>query len=249
MTPIDYGRSFITTSGDISIDRINGNAPRFQIESRCRLINDDSGKTSDYYQCCSCKSEVTYRPKDFFTMPNYDFTPIFGDTVLIAFRRYAKRNDDEYIKYHNIKDVFGTHKTLARELKDAVELKTGDDVVKATRDCLPIIAQTELRNPQNQMRAIIEYPVKTMNVHAESNEAFQPDTGVVLFPNIANSINWEFPSFKLAYIIFNSKTYSEFIVEEPVLLKKIKKNVVQAYHYEGIYKTEAINRLFADPCN
>ena len=53
MICLDYGLSFINTVG-------NGNAPRFWVESRCRIVDNTDGSFSDYYQCGSCKSERTF---------------------------------------------------------------------------------------------------------------------------------------------------------------------------------------------
>lgn len=244
MQCIDYSNAFIITSGDNKIEGIRGNSPRFQIESRCRLIYENTGKISDYYQCYSCKSEVTYREKNFFTTPNYDFTPIFSEDIVLQFRRYAKKND-EYMQYQHISKVFGSHEIKTRRLPESIELKTGAEIVKATKDCRPLVAQTEIWNETNQIRAIIEYPIKTMNIHVDSDEAYQPDTGVVLFPDISKAYDLECARFRLAYVIFNTNDYVEFIVEEPECIKQIKKTRIFVYHYSGIRKSKAINRIFS----
>lgn len=61
---IDYGRSFI--SGTVSSNRV-----RFLVESRTRILDERTGKTHDYYQCASCKSENTFAREDLFMEDNY----------------------------------------------------------------------------------------------------------------------------------------------------------------------------------
>ena len=99
MNCLDYGLSFINSVG-------NGNAPRFWVESRCRLIDDTDGSFNDYYQCGSCKSEHTFAEKDLFINPNYDFLPVFSEEYIAVFRRHAYRNDN-YVEVQTSEGLLG----------------------------------------------------------------------------------------------------------------------------------------------
>ena len=82
MTPLDYGRSFILGNGP-------QNEVRFWVESRTRIIDEETGQCKDYVQTGSCKSEDTFAAKNLFYQDNYDFLPIFGPDDGIIFRRKA----------------------------------------------------------------------------------------------------------------------------------------------------------------
>ena len=96
---IDYGQSFI--SGTVSSNRV-----RFLVESRTRILDERTGKTHDYYQCASCKSENTFARKDLFMEDNYDFIPIFGPEDGLLFRRKAYLNP-RYREWRKAEDLWG----------------------------------------------------------------------------------------------------------------------------------------------
>lgn len=87
MGPLDYGRSFLIGNGP-------DNEARFWVESRTRIINDETGGFEDYVQAGSCKAERTFAEKDFFPEDNYHFLPIFGPDHGVIFRRKAYLNPD-----------------------------------------------------------------------------------------------------------------------------------------------------------
>jgi hypothetical protein len=116
MNVIDYGRSFVCTSADF-------NSPRFWIESRCRIIDDESGTTEDFYQCGSCKSEDTFAEKDLFYEDNYDFLPVFGREHGIMFRRKAWLNEN-YKTVYPVGDMWGGPRLHVVEPADVRELAT-----------------------------------------------------------------------------------------------------------------------------
>ena len=89
MTPLDYGRSFILGNGP-------QNEVRFWVESRTRIIDEETGQRRDYVQTGSCKSEDTFAAKNLFYQDNYDFLPIFGPDDGIIFRRKAHNEDVEW---------------------------------------------------------------------------------------------------------------------------------------------------------
>ena len=96
---LDYGLSFICNPSSM-------NAVRFWIESRTTVIDDSTGRATEYYQCGSCKSEHTFAKKNLLHEDNYDFLPIFGDDDLLIFRRLA-RLSNRYRELRKSKDVWG----------------------------------------------------------------------------------------------------------------------------------------------
>lgn len=235
MNCIDYSISFVCTVGA-------GNAPRFWVESRCRLIDEADGSFTDYYQCGSCKSEHTFAEKDLFHSINYDFLPIFGEDYSAIFRRHAYRNDN-YVQYLETKDAWGGALFEIREANPAQILDTNEKILLATRKCLPIVTQTEIWDENTQMRAIIECPVKTMNMD-EKRCIYQVDTGPILFPDLSTRYDRQIESLSLAFVAFNAPHFADFILEQPTPIVEDDKEVAWVYHYSGIHSLEAKNSLF-----
>jgi len=232
MNCIDYSNSFICTVG-------NGNAPRFWVESRCRLIDDTDGTFTDYYQCGSCKSERTFAEKDLFQAPNYDFLPFFSKDYTAIFRRHAYRNDN-YIEYRKAEDIWGGNLLEINEAKPVQILDSNEKIIQATRKCLPIVSQTEIWDSGSKMRAIIECPVKTMNID-EKQCIYQVDTGPILFPDLSKRYERQIEALSLAYVAFNVPHFADFVIEQPTPIIENGKEVAWVYHYSGIRSLEAKN--------
>jgi hypothetical protein len=235
MNCLDYGLSFINSVG-------NGNAPRFWVESRCRLIDDTDGSFNDYYQCGSCKSEHTFAEKDLFINPNYDFLPVFSEEYIAVFRRHAYRNDN-YVEYRPAKDYWAGPLFDLQEASPVQALDSNAAIFEATRKCLPIVTHTEIADVSTNQRAIIECPVKTMNID-EKADIYQVDTGIVLFPDLSKRYNPQIETFNLAYVAFNAPHFADFVIERPTPIIEDGVEVTQVYHYSEIVSLEAKNTVF-----
>ena len=235
MNTLDYGLSFINSVG-------NGNAPRFWVESRCRLIDDTDGSFNDYYQCGSCKSEHTFAEKDLFVNPNYDFLPIFSEEYTAVFRRHAYRNDN-YVEYRPAKDYWGGPLFDLQTASPVQVLDGNAAIFEATQKCLPIVTHTEIWDANTHQRAIIECPVKTMNID-EKADIYQVDTGIVLFPDLSKRYDPQIETFNLAYVAFNAPHFADFVIERPTAIIEDGVEVAQVYHYSEIRSLEAKNTVF-----
>ena len=96
---LDYGMSFIC-------NKARFNSVRFWIESRTTVTDSQSGGSTTFYQCGSCKSENTFAERDLFVPDNYDFLPILGDGEWLIFRRPV-RLSDSYRRVQAIDQVWG----------------------------------------------------------------------------------------------------------------------------------------------
>ena len=235
MNCLDYGLSFINSVG-------NGNAPRFWVESRCRLIDDTDGSFNDYYQCGSCKSEHTFAKRDLFMNPNYDFLPVFSEAHIAVFRRHAYRNDN-YVEYRPAKDYWGGPLFDLQAASPVQVLDSNAAIFEATRKCLPIVTHTEIADANTHQRAIIECPVKTMNID-EKADIYQVDTGIVLFPDLSKRYDRQIETFNLAYVAFNAPHFADFVIEKPTPIIEDGVTVTQVYHYSEIRSLEAKNTVF-----
>jgi len=236
MRPLDYGRSFICNPSP-------ANAVRFWVESRTRIIDAERGTTSDYLQCGSCKSENTFGERDLLYADNYDFMPIFSGDDLLIFRRHA-RVTDGYRDLKKAVDVWGQPTFKTREAGECTRLETWEQIRDATDAALPIVSQTELSSPETKLRAIIECPVKTMNVSLD-RKMYQVDTGPVALPDLADRHEPEIDSLRLAFLVFNAADFADFVIEQPTPVDLEHHAGCEVYHYSNPISMAAENRLYA----
>lgn len=206
LEPLDYGRSFL--QGKWAENRV-----RFWIESRTRLIAPASAAPIDYYQCASCKSENTFAPKDLFHKDNYDFLPIFGPEDGAIFRRKAHLNAD-YRQIRKSADMWEGQTYKLIKPRTVRLLRSNRQIREATHAGVPIVAQTEISDPRTRLRAIIEFPVKTMNIH-DARDLYQVDTGPIAFPDLTRSFDRPAESLSLAFVAFNAPDSADFVIESP----------------------------------
>ena len=244
MTPLDYGRSFLIGKGNDEID----NEVRFWVESRTRIIDEQTGVTEDYIQCASCKSEDTFAECNLFYEDNYDFLPIFGPEYGLVFRRKAWLNpnyrDCQKVKSTN---MWGGQTYHLVEAAPVEELCDVEAILSATYAFKPVTAQTEITNGETGLRAIIEYPVKTLNTSRQRN-IYQVDTGPVAWPDLSRRVERLVDTLSLAFVAFNVTHFADFNIEEPTPAKPLAESddqTPQVYHYSRSISLPATNRLYA----
>lgn len=222
MRPLDYGLSFICHPAQ-------ENSVRFWVESRTRLIDERGGKTTDFYQCGSCKSENTFAERDLFARDNYDFLPIIGDGHWLVFRRKAHLNDN----YRQVRDkipAWGEPILKLRETAKATALDTWEQIRDATAAAVPIVTQTEFMHVGTGLRAIIECPVKTMNI-SHKLRRYQVDTGPIAFPDLSKRYEPPIDCLRLAFIAFNAPHFADFVIEQPTAVVEDGAEKCKVYHY------------------
>lgn len=233
---LDYGRSFICNSAAF-------NAVRFWVESRTTVIDDSTGDSTVFYQCGSCKSENTFAEKDLFQEDNYDFLPILGNDQWLIFRRRAGLNDN-YREIRAAEDVWGEPILRLRHAERVTLLDTWPKIRDTTAAGIPIVSQTAIQDPDTGLRAIIECPVKTLNISLE-RQIYQVDTGPVAFPDLAKRHDTLLECLSLAFVAFNAPHFADFVVEQPTSVVEDEQEVCQVYHYSKPFSLPASNQLLA----
>ena len=233
MRPLDYGRSFVLGNGP-------ENEVRMWVESRTRITDEKSGASEDYIQTGSCKSEDTFADRDLFKQPNYDFMAIYGPEDSIVFRRLAHAHE-RYKSCVPSKDFFGGQKYHLVEGEEVVELEDGQAICEATYDYSPIVAQTEIWNDETGLRAVIEYPVKSMNTNREQGvHIYQVDTGPVAFADLSVRHKRHADGISLGFVAFNASHFADFILEVPTQV-----GGEEIHHFSQVFSLPAKNRLFS----
>jgi hypothetical protein len=236
---LDYGLSFLCNPSP-------KNAIRFWIESRTTVIDDANGQSTVFYQCASCKSENTFGKKDLLYQDNYDFLPIFGGEEaedLILFRRPA-RLSDRYRQIAKSEKIWGKPILKLREGKPVTVLDTWEQIRDVTAAGVPIVTQTEIKNSQTGLRAIIECPVKTMNISLE-HKMYQVDTGPIAFPDLTKRFDPMIESLSLAFIVFNAPHFADFVIEQPTPVIEDGQERCKIYHYSNPFSIPAKNTVLA----
>ncbi|MEZ4507278.1 MAG: hypothetical protein R2848_15850 [Thermomicrobiales bacterium] len=177
MKALDYSRSFVTF---FTTPEQGGNIARIQIDATSRVDSwGPNGQAGEFHLIAPCRSEQMYLDGQLFQMPNYEFCGIFASNELVLLRTHwtSDRESPEYAK-PNVR-----FERIAIDLTPGhfEPLETDADVVQATLDNRRLVVRTELTDPTNGTRAVIDYPIKTMNVRQEPM-SFQVDTGPLLVP-------------------------------------------------------------------
>lgn len=234
---LDYGKSFICNTGEY-------NSVRLWIESRTVITDTKSGKTTEYLQCGSCKSEDTFAVKNLFFSNNYDFLPIFGGDDVLVFRRHVDIRDS-YRIIKPMTQMWGGKPDI-RRIKPPVitELKTWEQMRDYTAAGIPIVTQTEITNEQTGLRAMIECPCKTMNI-SHVKKMYQVDNGPVALPDISKTYNPQISSLSLAFIAFNTPDFADFVIEAPTPIIQNGKEITRVHHYSELRTHQSVNRVLA----
>ena len=233
---LDYGRSFICGTAP-------RNAVRFWVESRTTILDDQADTATDYYQCASCKSEDTFAEKDLFLADNYDFLPILGGGNWLVFRRYA-RISPRYRTIHPVEKMWGEPRMLLHDAAELTVLDTFEKIRDATAAGLPLVTQTEVRDEQTGLRAVIECPTKTMNISLDK-QMYQVDTGPIALPDLTRRFDPQIDSLRLAFIAFNAPHFADFVVEQPTPVIEDGEEKCQIHHFSSPFSLAARNIVLA----
>ena len=180
-----------------------------------------------------------------FYEENYDFIPIFGREDGIMYRRKAWLNPN-YKTCMPAKEVWGGQTYHLVEAESFEELETIDAVFQATHSFRPIVAQTEIWDAQTKLRAILEYPVKTLNTNRQI-PMYQVDTGPVMFPDLAKRYERHVDALLLAFVAFNADHFADFVLEVPTPVGSMEdqnNQTAMIYHFSRRMSLEAKNRLY-----
>jgi hypothetical protein len=230
MNAIDYSRSFVTF-----VTRNRGNNARLQLEAKCVITDAASAKTDEYYLFASCKSENTFSAKDLFQKENYDFCGIFGREEFVIFRAGRECNN-RYAERGLWADRFENLLWQVREASGTTVLQTNEEIVRATLAGHPLVGRTEITSSDGKLKALLEFPIKTMNVN-DIRMIYQVDTGPLPFPELDRGADRHIDRFELAFVAYNALGFADFVIqtETPV------SGAAKTYHYSDIRSVPARN--------
>jgi hypothetical protein len=240
MNPLDFANSYMTfTIKDRS------NTARIQLDARCVVTDRTTGRTEEVVLITPCRSERMYLKEKLFQDPNYEFSGIWSAREFVLIRTHPDhdpRRGSEWDPGDNA-SRFASVRIDLRTFPEAQALTTDEQVVRATLKNLALVARTHVRHTDPHLSAVLEYPVKTMNV-CEGTKRFQVDTGPLLLPDFASRAKRPAERFALAFICFNTFDAAEFVVRQPTPSRTGGKEVAQVMHYGRIVRMPATHELF-----
>lgn len=251
----DFSRSYFHFRIDLELQRaitvtrrqpFTMNHVRIPLECRCELTAPD-GRTVQYILGASCKTELVNVRRDMWVLPNADFCPIVSDDdaflILKSWDRRDKgleQNASDMAPFRDrqhgkARDAWAEHRLDVARV-DAEALTSAQAVYDAVMNNEPLVSQTQLQL-DGGWTALIEYPVKTINV-SDRDGYYQVDTGPVILPT---AIDGDAPieAFRLAYVAHNAPDWVEFIVNVPTAIG----HDISVDHYSKVVQVAAVNRM------
>lgn len=153
-----------------------------------------------------------YGDGQLYQMPNYEFCGIFATNELVLLRTHWT-SDREQPEYARPEERF---ERIAIDLThmDMEAFENDNSVVERTLANRRLVARTELTDPISGARAIIDYPVKTMNVRRDP-ASFQVDTGPILVPRWDAAEQPAPLRFDVAHAVYWKRDRAEFVLRRP----------------------------------
>ena len=227
MSAVDFANSYMTFFG-----AAGGNIARIQLDAACTIVDEATQHSTTYYLIAPCRSERMYLDIQLSQMPNYEFGGIFTDDVCLLIRTHwvSERDNREYaVNRVRFQDV---HLDV-RHFSKSQRLATNQEIVEATLANRPLVGQTELSDEAHGLRAMLTYPVKTMNV-LTSPPRFQVDTGPLLWPDFASTQALPIERFEVAHLLYNTFDKAEFILRKPTPIPEVGEPVAMTTDYSAI---------------
>lgn len=247
MEATDFGNSYMTWSiaHNPHDTRQPGHKPwgnwaRIMLEARC-VLTDESGRSDEFFLIAACRTEWVYQEETLFQLPSREYRGIWSRERHMS-TGYGMIYEGETNASQPCAETFTSLHFTVRKYPEATVLETDEAVAAATEQELPIVAQTEIWDDARGMRAMIEYPVKTMNFHPE-RKRFQVDTGPLLLPDFASDSEHWIEWFDMAHVAYNTFDRAEFIIRRPTRVEVEGDEVCRVHHYSEVRVHEAENRL------
>ncbi len=251
LTVLDYARSYLSWSVPANLDDTRvpghkpwGNAARILLDGRCRIIDNASDWSDDFYLVNPCRTEWMYQEENLFQIPNREWIGVWSKRRKMPFRTHQVYSGEALNHSSPTEGVYNYLRFEVRGLTKCRELHSDEEVIEATLAGYPLVACTKITRNDGAVTALIEYPVKTMNINPDYKR-FQVDTGPLLLPDLSSTREHTIEWFSLAHTIYNRFDRAEFIRLVPTSVDVQGRNI-EVMDYSEVYKTQAENRLFAE---
>lgn len=218
------------------------NSARIQLDARCEIVDEKVGASEVFFLITPCRSEWMYRSDTLFQYPNGEYCAIWSESEFINVGHGLTDNGGKQTAAL-IKDRFKDFRLTIRTLPRSRSLVNSEQIIQATRDNYLLIGRTDIRARTRNMRARIEYPIKTINTNDE-HKLFQVDTGPLPFPDFTCSSIRPIEWFSVAYVCYNTFHLAEFILRKPTPVMDDDRELCKIVTYSDIRRMPARNNIF-----
>jgi len=241
----DYSRSFLQFTTDHS-----NHTPRMQLEASCWLSGEGEGV--EYFLTSDCISERMYSPSGLVHRPASFFSLIAGrDGRFLMRKRHADAGNDVE-EAHRTGERMSSHDGEgATMLKIAIDARAASnprrlqnygEIREAILGNRLLAGRTAYRDPAGKLKVQLGYPIKTCNI-AHGPEAWQMDTGPIVFPGHSVGGRIDITSLRPAFILFNAWNWAELAVQATVDLGSTR---ARTAHFSEIVRLDGVtNELFS----
>ena len=220
-----------------------GNSARIQFDARCELANSKTGEREEYFLITPCRTEWMYRSDTLFQTPNHEYCGVWTKTEFIGLGGAQHRRQGSGVPQY-IRDNFTDFRLTIKNCPSARILEDDEAIIDATLKDELLIGRTEIRDDDQGLSAVVEYPIKTMNVHPE-RKRFQVDTGPLLFPDFSRTVERQIECFSIAFVCYNTFDLAEFILRAPVAVDDAKSEIQSALEYTDVRRLPAKSAIIA----
>jgi hypothetical protein len=246
----DFNNSYMTWSANHNFADTRkpghmpwGNAARILIDARCTIFDSDGKLADELYLIAPCRTEWMYRETELIQNPSGEYRQIFSEPHALQLSVGKSISESGPITHGPAVSTEGFNWIqFTISPKPSRLLATDKEVVDATMANVPIVAKTSFES--NGLKAILEYPIRTMNYH-EERVRFQVDTGPLIFPDLDADTERLIDRCYLAHTVYNNFTYAEFIGKQPTPLIVDGAEVASIYHYSFFKNLNVTNEFFA----
>jgi len=235
METCDFSRSFVTF-----VTKNRTNNARIQVEARCEMLDQKNGTIENYYLVASCKGEDTYGKGRLFLVPSYDFCMVYSLKDFMIIRTHGNAELNNTTVGDNQAYFLDVHFHI--KMVDAEVLEEDEKIVQAALSNRILNGRTEITNETGRFRAMIEFPIKTMNVN-DMSVMYQVDTGPILLPDFTSTKERIVERFNLAYVAYNRPNEAYLVILEPTPIKERSNDKVS--HYSRVIRFDARNLVIA----
>lgn len=185
---------------------------RFNLESRCEVTEEATGKLAELYLGAPCRSEYTIAGRNLFQIPSDEWRMAFSRQSSLSI---AKRpsTEEEPASVSRLSDAFQDFCIDIHAFAEVEELTDAGQIVEATLNNEVLNACSTYRD--RGFTVIVEFPVNLININSEEAE-FQICTGPVLLPDLATWNGEEIERVFVAHVAISGLDTVEFILRREV---------------------------------
>ena len=224
MDPIDYGASFLRWARPPREDsrtpghRPWGNEVRILLDARVRVTGERADTTQDFYLIAPCRTEWTFQDEPMFQREANEYRVAWSSSRRLS---VARRRTDTTEKSASAShgDQLSMVAVSFTPLREPRVLTDDAAVVEAGAGGAPMVGQTGLAHEQRERRAVLEYPIKTLNF-LHDRQRYQVDTGPLLFVDLASDLSEPIDWLCLAHIAFSRFHRAEFAKRGPAPVER-----------------------------